>query len=381
MASADAAVRCLRVRPKRAANLCFPVHGIIDEVHVALGEKIIGFGLQEFYNNLGATPDPSTLTYNSQAISNALTDYFLMTLRNEPAKALLDKAIGLRQNIYYKNVKYSDTTGYINRITTYTNNNEANLGQLQAALTAHQTLLSDMYQGTFRTGVVTHTTSNLSSTTQTSETSNTTETSAVEGFASGSEGSKGQLNQTQTITNTGYTYRAPLQELTAKATRTQMTLQDQILAAYITGRGSLNLAITIPNELAGVDLDVRQLQVAYINTILTAPFSGTVTRVWKDSGDYARAGEPVVRVEDATTLYLEGTIDYPGIIALGSNVTVATTLPGASSAMTITGVFIAVEGRKSDDWQWDVTIQVSESSAPLPTNFSLDRASTKIVIS
>jgi biotin carboxyl carrier protein len=386
---ANAKVRRLRVLPTSAANLSFCVSGVVGELNVLLGNVVHPFDFASFYSVLGTTVNdpsgnPSGLKYNSQAIHDApqvkLSN--LLALRAETVKAQLDQAVGARQNTYYK--KYSNQAALINMMTSNNGTKTVQLGVLSSALASQSSQLSHAYNTDARIGVVKATTSALSSTTTTSDTSTLSYTA---GYIAQTTNDYGALNQTQTVTNTGYEYRTPYFEMQAQAARAQISLSDQTLAQWIAAQIIPNLATVFGNELSGVDLGVRQLQISYLNTILMSPIAGTVTAVRKNLGDYVKAGEPVVRVEDDTFVFLIGTLDYPGIVSANSNVTVTTTLPGGSNVRTLQGTVVASSGRRDDDEGWDVMMKCQNVlppptlSVPLPLHFSLDRDNTTIDIS
>jgi len=89
-----------------------------------------------------------------------------------------------------------------------------------------------------------------------------------------------------------------------------------------------------------------------------SPISGTVTGVYKHPGDAVKAGEPVVRVEDNSTILLMARLIYPGPIVIGrSSVTVSTPLFDSSSTPTnLTGSVVAARGHRDDD-QWDIIVK------------------------
>ena len=73
---------------------------------------------------------------------------------------------------------------------------------------------------------------------------------------------------------------------------------DQQFSHHGPVRICLNLKQVFDNELQNIDLDVKRLQIAYLNTILMSPISGVITGIYKNPGDWVQAGEPVIRVEN-----------------------------------------------------------------------------------
>jgi hypothetical protein len=92
-----ATVVSLKVRAAQAANLCFSVDGILQEMDTQLGSTVNAHDFATFYRSLGTvapTPsDNSLLQFNSANIYAAVGKYRLAALRAEPIKAALDSAI------------------------------------------------------------------------------------------------------------------------------------------------------------------------------------------------------------------------------------------------------------------------------------------------
>ena len=138
----------------------------------------------------------------------------------------------------------------------------------------------------------------------------------AESYGSQSSRSSGSATQKQTIVNTDYGYRVPYLESSAQLERAQISLMDQQFAQFMYGQNLPDLATVFQNELNAIDGNVFRLQVAYLNTILMSPIAGTITGVYKYPGDPVKAGEPVMRVEDNSTIYLLATVVYREPVAL-----------------------------------------------------------------
>lgn len=359
-------VKELRVLPGQIATLCFPVHGVIGESNAALGQSVSATNLPGFYNNLGkvAAAAAGTLQYNSAAIYNALASTRLMALLAGDVAAAVDKAVADRFNAFWQ--KYSNIAADANQVAQ---NNAAKLTALAALTTDAQ----DKYNGLMSAlqaegmgGVVPATTS-----TQT--------------FNSSPPGS----SSTITTVNTGYTYYFPTVDVDVQYQQTMINLQEQVFATSQSAEMLPQLANIWTNQLQGIDLDVRRLQIAYINTFLFSPIAGVISRMRKNVGDYVRAGEPVMRVDGNDTVLLDGTVTYPGVPAIGSPTTVKTTLPGARAATTVTGNIVAVSGLKNNDQQWQIAVKCGNQVAAsgrgprhqlLPLHFSLNPEQTTVDI-
>jgi biotin carboxyl carrier protein len=191
--------------------------------------------------------------------------------------------------------------------------------------------------------------------------------------------------QSESIVNTDYGYRVPFIECQAQNERAQISLIDQQFAQFMANQNLPNLAAVFQNELSSIDLSVYQLQVGFLNTILLSPIAGTVTGVYKNPGDPVRPGEPVVRVEDNSTLFLLTCLIFRGPIRIGSIVTVTTALFDASGPLTtLPGSVVAVRGRSDDD-EWDLVVQCANpldgSGNPIfPIGYNFDYDNTTVSI-
>jgi hypothetical protein len=139
------------------------------------------------------------------------------------------------------------------------------------------------------------------------------------------------------------------------------------------------------NELVSMDLDVKRLQVAYLNTILMSPFQGVVTGVYKNPGDPVSAGEPVIRVENNATILLVGTLVYRDRIATGGAATVQTALFDASGGTTtLSGQVVSARGHRHEDERWDVVVQCrnldSSGNPVVPSSYHFDYDNTTVTI-
>jgi hypothetical protein len=440
----------LHVRPYQVSHLCFEVDGILEISSAQLGATATAFNFPAFYAALGAMPtvsgDPSRLEYDFPAIDAAVASTALAALRAEPRKAALNSAVNNRQNAYF--AKYGNSAAIIALMNSYYSPSVAESKPNRLAILAgiandQFTELKNAYTADARLGVVKTTQSVLSSTTESSDrtsgssSQSTTEqgatteegltddvastqkftslpkgtspTLAGTGYTGGSylpvmdlqEGTSGETAKTtgtdsssgtgyaseeQTIINTDYGYRIPYLESAAQFERAQISLMDQQFAQFMYGQNLPNLATVFANELTNIDASVYRLQVAYLNTILMSPVAGTVTGVYKQPGDVVRAGEPVVRIENNNTIYLQATVVYRGPIAIGDTLTVQTNLFDQSPAVptTITGNVVSVRGRREDD-KWEIVAtcdNLSSSSEPIfPLGYHFDYDNTQVAIS
>jgi hypothetical protein len=71
-------------------------------------------------------------------------------------------------------------------------------------------------------------------------------------------------------------------ERQAQNERAQISLMDEQFAAFMNSLYFDSLDDVFSNELQSIDLDVKRLQVAYLNTILMSPIDGIVTGIYKN---------------------------------------------------------------------------------------------------
>jgi biotin carboxyl carrier protein len=435
----------LSVKPHQVTHLCFEVDGILEAStpKAELGATAPVFDFAAFYAKLGAVPtvtsDPSRLLYNFLEIDSAVATYALAALRREDRKVALAKAINTRQNAYY--AKYGNAAAIISQIKSsyspsITGSKMQRLDVLTGIADQQWKLLMDAYSADKRTGVVRKTESTLSGKTNISGSSTTKGTDQTDGrtaetiaeavglkstgnnfpnnpppdgktfswqLNAGSYNeeliqstsgqttttkdkttSSGTEKESETIYNTDYTYRTPYYEGAAQYERAKISLIDQYFTQFMATQNLPNLARVFQNELNNIDGDVYRLQIAYLNTILMSPIAGTVTAVYKRPGDAVRAGEPVLRIEDSSTIYIAGTVLYRGPIALDSIVEIQTKLFDLSPLATpLPGVVVSVRGHRDDD-TWDLVIRcnnLDSAKKPIfPLGYRFDYDDTHVTI-
>ena len=382
----------LTATPASWANLSFEVGGIVQTPGPVLGTTVQAFDFTSLYSSLGSaveytslipepgphpplepalaalrTPKPAYLL-NSGDLATNVQGSELMSLRAETIKATLDKACALRANVYY--AKFANQDNIIAQIKTNLNVANNYLADLVKQSTAQFTGLSQAYHDPKddKTGVVYSTKSSLDANTQETNTANAT------------------VNNThdhQDMVYQDYGYRMPLIEATAQNNRAQLSLMREQFGQFMAGQPGNNLGDVFANELTAIDMDVKRLQVAYLNTILLPPISGTVTGVYKQVGDAVLPGETVLRIEDLTNIYLVGTVICRQLVPLGAAVTVETTsLFSSGTSATINGTVIAARGdARGDDW-WNVVIscQSPDGTPVMAPGCTLDYEDTTVTI-
>ena len=127
----------------------------------------------------------------------------------------------------------------------------------------------------------------------------------------------GAANTSQTIINYDYGFRSPRQ-------KTMRSISGPKSASSTSGsrnscptRSYPILSTILINELANIDRDIYRLQIAWSNTMLCSPISGTVTGIYKNQGEWVRAGETVVRIEDNSEVLLVADVIYRDRISVG----------------------------------------------------------------
>jgi hypothetical protein len=393
---------------------------------------LLKFDSKTIYDAVKPVTDPT---------NPAFPGILLFALRAEPVKAVLDKAIAARENSFYQ--KYVNSTGVIAQtLATYDPSTAGSKPtRLDALTTISQTQHDEIdvqYIADSRKHVVKVTTSDTTSVSDTAgksdstnkgtatgtstntndqTSSNTSTSSGSSGPASGSPTTKtggstdgtgtqkttgsGTSNQTSTgeshttdsaetkatthTDNKNYDYRHPSAENDAQFQRAQVSLLDEKFTQFLFSQNLPFLKTVFANELQSIDLDLKRLQVAYLNTILFSPIDGVVTGLFRDVGDCVRTGQPVMRVENDTEVYLVGTLIFRGLLQLGANVTVTTKVFDAPNPLTINGVVVAVRGHDSEDEEWDVLVRCGnrnpDGTPILPINYNFDYDDTTVDIS
>ncbi|MGZ5442077.1 MAG: hypothetical protein ACXW5U_11455 [Thermoanaerobaculia bacterium] len=376
----------LRVRPYVSVDLAFPVDGVIhSQGHMPLGKKVQGLSVQNLYQMLGQTveDDPSRLLWDSQQIFSYLHTgeapgagaTILSRLRNVSEAADLDRAVMMRQNAYL--TSYSPTVlGEVERVyyQDLLDNSavrhqllkevEDDIGRIHQGLT-------NVYKKRGWLGKVIEYARSKSDNTATQE-------------------SPVQTIEFEGVTDTkswGYEFRYPSAENDLRYHQARAAVRQEFLNAWRMSEMCRHGNTTFANELGAIDLSIRKLQSAYIDTFLTMPTFGIVTGVFHVEGDYVRAGEPVLRVESDEKIYLVGTVKYRGMLRIGSKLEVSTTLFEAAGAAptTVSGEVVAVRGHDSVSEQWDLLILCvnripGEYEPILPLNYNFDFESTTVEV-
>ncbi|MEN4466814.1 HlyD family efflux transporter periplasmic adaptor subunit [Mycolicibacterium conceptionense] len=328
--------------------------------------------------------DWSLLAWTSQKIYDRLSRATILSaLRADAIRSDIDNAIGLRQNAYITNYSpkiitqlkriYSDrpgdASGVLPRLLLDLDKNSKTLYEaLNAAYKEEES---------WGWGPV------VKSATSETGMGGVENSWSQQGHDHGhvySENSGGSSTESR-----GFEFRYPALENRIQYRRALVNLRPQYLDALRMAEMCKHDDVTFANELNSIDRQIKKLQVAYIDTILVAPFDGVVTGVFRSKGDYVTAGQPVVRVENDSSIYLVGTIKYRGLLRVGSQIKVSTTLfdTPAGAATEMEGAVCAVRGHDSIDEQWDIIIKCPTNRTPagdtiFPLNYNFDYESTTV---
>jgi hypothetical protein len=411
--SAPAKLISMSVRPLQASYLCFNTDGILGDALLApnkqpvaaLNAPVTAFDFDGFYTTLESRPtsgtDKSRLLYDAPTILSYTKPYALATLRAEGTRMALLKAINTRHN---QADVISKMNEYYSLDSSVSKSKYNRLNTLSQLADSQWDTLNTAYQHNKRTGYYSSGVSTLGSTGKTNDVSAQIYTSGTsDGFPgipkdgdtwqnlvwyNGNSTDPtfiqeaGTSSGTATTTNDDFGYRIPYIEAQAQSERAQISLIDQKFKAYMASQNLPNLNQVFTNELSSIDADVCRLQVAYLDTILMSPIAGIVTGVYKNPGDFVKAGEPVIRVEDSSTVLLVAKLVFDGSVDLGDTVSIQTSL-FEWSPFTLVGTIVAVRGQSADDI-WEVVIQYAQSGGTdftLPFGYHFDYDDTTVMLS
>jgi len=381
----------LRVRPVNSVDLSFPVDGVISkQSQTMLGSRVEGLDVEVLYGMLGqiAEGDSSRLQWDSKRILDYLFNVagqaagpgvtLLSRLRNASEAADLDRALMMRQNAYL--TSYSpEVLSEVRRVYYDDPSDESAVRhQLLRAVEfdagrIHRGLEQVYKQRGWYDKVITNAFS-------------TNDNKATQYSGSGHI-------QFEGFTDTrswGYEFRYPSAENDLRYHQARAAVRQEFLNAWRMSEMCRRGETTFANEVGAIDLSIRKLQAAYIDTFLFAPFSGIVTGLFHGQGDYVRAGEPVLRVEGPEFVYLVGTVKYRGMLRIGTKLEVSTTLFEAAGAapITVSGEVVAVRGHDSVSEQWDLLVfcynldegGLHPNEPILPLNYNFDFESTTVTV-
>jgi hypothetical protein len=381
----------LTVRPLQVSHLCFEVGGILGRSVAELGTKVSAFDFGHLYKtfrnaNKGHAIDPGRLPFDSdgidaQTITTSIVGsrpFALAALRAEPVKAALNKAINARENAFI--TKYGGVAAIADVMRKIIPFRGRQINRLSELSNGQRRLLNTAYeQDPDRKGVVTTTINTSDATLKNDGTSKTKSPGA-----NSTQDSTSQATEHQTVVTKNVEFRVPLFENLARDERAQISLGHEVVAFVSETHYLDRLEEVFKNELASIDADVNQMQVAYLNTILMSPIDGIVTGVYKNPGDSVSAGEPVFRVENNADVLIVAIVVCREPIVVGSMLQVKTTLFDLpNSPVTIEAEVVAARGQGEDD-QWEVIAKRSNLDATgkiiFPLGYHFDYDNTEVAI-
>lgn len=377
----------LRVRPVVSTDLSFPVDGVISkQLPTMLGSRIEGLDVEVLYGMLGQTAegDASRLVWDSKRILSYLFNVageavgagvtLMSRLRNATEAADLDRAVLMRQNAYL--TSYSDVV--LSEVRRVYHDDSGDQGAVRHRLL--KTVEDDA--GLIHTGLT-------AAYKRRGWWGKVIEYARAESDNKATQFSGAGHIQFEGGTDTrsyGYEFRFPSAENDLRYHQARASIRQEGLNAWRMSEMCRRGETTFPNELAAIDLSIRKLQCAYIDTFLFTPSGGIVTGVFHAQGDYVRAGEPVVRVEGNEFIYLVGTVKYRGMLRIGTMLEVTTTLFEVEGGVpsTVTGEVVSVRGHDAVSEQWDLLILCQNFNDAgeliLPLNYNFDFESTTVVV-
>ncbi len=427
-------------QPVHLSYLCFEIGGIIDTCSVELGAVVNNIS----YEDLSATVktggtlagDDSRLQFDSDGILQFAQAFSLATLRNGDRRASLDSAVNTRQNIYFS--KYANSGSVISTIrANYSRTSPVSTPNLLKILddVAEQQWgdLNEAYKEDDRLGVVKETSSHIQSRTtsvgkahrmgkfyqesvarinrgRTHIPNNPAEGVNLEtgewwshytnalykiipagtlpvqtsGVTFEQSDNNGSASGTQSEQHVDYEYKTPFHEARARHLRAKISLKDQRFDLFMFEQNIPHLEQIFKNELASVDNDVFQLQIALLRSFLISPRPGIVTGIYKNPGDSVNVGEPVIRVEDNAVVHIVANLVHYGPILIGATATLTTDMDGsAGGTTTLNGSVIAARVLGSGG-HWEVIVKVNNldgiGNFILPLGYYFDAEYTTVTI-
>jgi hypothetical protein len=381
----------LRVRPVTSVDLCYPVDGLISwQIPNLYGTQVRHVMFGHLYSMLSHTASQrppeegevggdSRLVWGSDKIDSYLRNVagqaagpgttLVSRLRNVSEAADLDSALAMRQNAFL--TSYSPEVLEVARKAYHSNPGDQSAVRHRLLAEAEKDVrrlhrgLDDAYRRSGWSGIIEYARSEY-------------DNKATQYSGSGHV----QFEGIADTLSWGYEYRYPSAENDLRYRNVLAAVRQEYVSAWRMSELHRHGATVFANELRAIDQSIRKLQSAYIDTFLVTPTPGVVTGVFREQGDYVRAGEPVVRVENDAAVILVGTVKYRGMVRVGDGVTVSTALAGGAAPTTLIGEVIAVRGHDAVSEQWEL-LALCDNLTPtddriLPLNYNFDFERTTV---
>ncbi|MDT8262661.1 HlyD family secretion protein [Roseomonas sp. DSM 102946] len=385
----------LSVRPVRSADLCFPMAGIIEfQPDNLLGQAVQSFSREALLERLepkATLPPDSNLIVTMGPNTKPDPGKGVLFGNDDPVPFGPDRIESEIGRSLLSRLRAADiATQLVQAASWYGLKSSADLND--AAVASKRTLLgNNLSDPNSVPRLLDALAGQIRSRGQQIEQAHVADVEDSGGFSRGTGGSSGTTNTTggqsfdtaSSITNIGREYRSPLLDNRLSHLRAEISLRQERHAAR--RMVALHTPRNVDYERAMAAAEVRKIQVTYLDTFLLAPFSGVITGVFRNLGDFVAAGQPVMRLEDDTGVFLVGTIKCRGLISIGNTVKVTTTLFGAPGGVPveIEGFVSAIRGHDAIDEQWNVLIRcdnVANGKRILPINYSFDFDATELEI-
>ena len=440
--SLNGKIRSLTTRPFQSSDLAFEIPGTLDwqnaglkvgqrvsASHVVNGDEILNSFRQR-------APDAaSSIVFNTSRIKTELSAKALFRLRNSQEVISLDQAIAQRDMQYariYRNtaaiadlVKNSAAEG-LAHAKSAKDFNRQRFGAIEQAYDAEP---DTSWRGVKKSTQTVHTSqgevtndlfvtpvgmttpqyqikaeSSGSSSTQTLADSmslpvyhDPSDSDPVRGWkkldtrnAAGTRGHAPEFFSQRTIvqedknvrlsTNTTNEFWHPKFENKIEFDRLQSVMVQEELRAAINSLSAERIEDILKRELELLELEVLKAQSRLLSTFLTPTFPGIITAIYKDTGEYVQAGEPVARVENDSRLFLYGFVQLRAAPQIGQSATIRSKVYETPTERAYQANVVSIRGHNTDDDEWELLFERPNPATNdyLPLNFGFDPGVTTI---
>ena len=141
----------------------------------------------------------------------------------------------------------------------------------------------------------------------------------------------------------------------------------------------------LDSEMSAADSDIRTLQLNFTHTFLMPPVSGVITGIFKDVGETVEPGEPIMRIENDSTVLIVGRIQCRSPLWVGRRVELKLASVFEDDIdKSVPGKIIVIRGNESDNDEWDIIIEAEnpevEGRRLLPLNYHIDPDTDILII-
>ena len=348
-------IRSIHVQACQTSDLAFNMPGVIafqnfDQVArtgpAFLGQRVTRFDIDnQIYGHL-ADPslDPARMKFNSREIKSALSSGagapFLFSLRNEGLAASLDQAIEQRAAAFLDKYKYgvdlkavfdahnpdivgglnamkNDLTIRQNEVLTELTNQGWTGARISKSVTKSPLLM--MASSTINPGNPLNLENQATVLIKDKDTNDTIQRQLTDGYTASVPMRRDPMDgkwkipadpEVVTQSTISETVVHPIKDTTIVYHQNRIAVLKDLIQHKSLEAKLPTFALAMSAELAAIDLGVRTLQLNYVHTFLTSPIAGLVTAIYKDVGESVEPGEPVMRVENDTTILFVGRVQF-----------------------------------------------------------------------